>query len=339
MTTKNPKVKFPCLEVQQGKFTLVCFVAKARTLWELVKINKREADKDVGYQRTLSPSRVSAITRYIDKGNSIPNTILLALDSAAEVREGAIYIPNRDDAGWVIDGQHRLAGAKEAQSDIELAVIALIDTPIEEQVRQFVVINREGKGVPTSLYYDLLKYMPPTKSETDVAKEKAAEIGNALKKDEDSPFFGRVVISSPKRGELSLNNFVRKTYPLLKDKTGKFHTYTQMEQAGIINNYFKAMRHVFPEQFEFARSTFLKTLGFGAMINALPTVFDLSLKHYSGFTVEEAIKILKAVDYFDFSAWEQLGTGNEAETRAGEDFRLDLTRALDNEGQPGVLRL
>ena len=35
---------------------------------------------------------------------------------------------------------------------------------IDDQVFQFVTINRTAKGVPTSLYYDLLKHLPPSKN-------------------------------------------------------------------------------------------------------------------------------------------------------------------------------
>jgi DGQHR domain-containing protein len=334
------RVTFPCLSMKQGKFTLVCFVAKAKVIWSLVKINQRDPDKDEGYQRILSPSRVNSIARYINKGNSIPNSVLVSLDPSSKITpDGKLSIPKKEDAGWVIDGQHRLAGAKEANSEIELCVVAFIGLDTDEQIKQFVVINREAKGVPTSLYYDLLKHLPPDKTEAEVAQEKATDIGQSLKKDEDSPFFNKIVIASPRKGEISLNNFVRKVAPLLRDKTGKFHTYNRVEQAGIINNYYKAFLHVFPDHFRPSKPTLMKTLGFGALINALPTVFDLCLKHFSGFTVEDVVKVLKKVEHFDFSSWDTYGAGNQAEAQAGEDFRLDLLRAFETETEAGTLRL
>jgi DGQHR domain-containing protein len=305
-------------------------------------VNRRERDKDIGYQRTLSRSRLNVITKYIDDGNPIPNSLLISLDEGAHLSKDKkfITIPNKADAGWVIDGQHRLAGAKESHTNIELLVMAFVGAGLEEQIKEFITINREAKGVPTSLYYDLLKHLPPGKTEADVAKERAADIGNTLNKDEKSLFFRRIVIDSPKRGEMSLTNFVRKVAPLVADKKGKFHTYMLSEQRGVIENYYRALEHIYPECFQNNKLVFFRTLGFGAMINALPTVFDLALREYGGFRVDDAARLLKKVEDFQFDSWETYGTGTAAETQAGEDFRLEVVRKVNADApEGGTLRL
>ena len=146
-----------CLIAKQGERNIVCFTMSAKELWKLVEINKRDPDKNTGYQRVLSMSRVEAIAKYLDAGNQIPTCILVSLDKPTELSEKdyVIKIPEGNKIGWVIDGQHRLAGANNAEVDVDFFVIAYIDLPIEEQVRQFVTINTESKGVPTSLIYDL----------------------------------------------------------------------------------------------------------------------------------------------------------------------------------------
>src|SRR5262245_34855681 len=100
--------KFPCLVIEQGNYELVCFVANAKTIWEFVTVNRNTADKVEGYQRALSQSRVKAIAKYINAGNCIPNSILIALDADASLSERAgnytIEIPKKKVAGWVIDG-------------------------------------------------------------------------------------------------------------------------------------------------------------------------------------------------------------------------------------------
>jgi hypothetical protein len=205
--------------------------------------------------------------------------------------------------------------------------------------RRTIVINREAKGVPTSLYYDLLKHLPPKKSENDLAKERAADIANILRKDEETQFFNRIVISSPKKGEVSLTNFVRKISPLVQKNKGKFSVYFLNEQVGILNNYFKALNNVFPNEFKLDRMTFFKTLGFGAIINFLPTVFDITMKHHKGFQVSDVINILKKIDYFDFNAWDQYGSGNAVEIQAGDDMRQELLSIIDKTTDPGSIKL
>ena len=127
-----------------------------------LEINERDSDKDEGYQRTLSTSRVRSISDFVDRKRTIAPAIIVSLkkDAKFDKDAGELLIPKQANSGWVIDGQHRLAGAAKASEDIELGVVAFLDLDIESQIFQFVTINRTAKGVPTSLYYDLLKYLP-----------------------------------------------------------------------------------------------------------------------------------------------------------------------------------
>lgn len=330
-TKKSLTVKY--IPVKQGKHKLYFFSMPANQLWERVKINRREEDKDEGYQRTLSTSRVNAISRYVKDGHTIPLSVLISLDEKVKINEknNTLVFPPSADLGWVIDGQHRLAGTHKSGTKMEIGVIAFVGLSLEEQIQQFVVINREGKGVPTSLYYDLLKALPKKKSDSEFAKERAADIATALKRDEESPFFNRiVVITPPYRGQLSLTNFVRKVAPLVMPNKGKFDNYTELEQRLIIDNYYQGLKVAFPKDFRGENLIFFKTIGFGALMNALPTVFDLTVKHHQGFTVKDVTIVLKRVDYFDFGTWNKIGTGNAAETQAGEDFRQDLKGTFED---------
>lgn len=341
MASKIKNVKFNCIPIKQGAITLYAMAISAKTLWNLVQINTREADKDVGYQRVLSTSRVRAISKYIAGKNPIPTSILISFgDSAIINSDGTeVTVSAKADAGWVIDGQHRLAGAHLSSKEIELPVIAFIGLDIEEQIQQFITINKEAKGVPTSLYYDLLSHLP-VKSATDRAKERAADIASELRKDEESPFAGRIVITTaPKKGELSLNNFVRKVYPLLLDGRA-LSAYSVNEQKLIISNYYRGLQVAFPAYFSKHTSVFFQTIGFGALINALPTFLNLCIKTHKAFKVEDVANIFNEIKHFDFSAWDKLGTGTAAETQAGDDLKEDLISAFENaEGDISILDL
>lgn len=326
-------IKFQCVPVKQGKHTLYMISASAKKLWSVVQINARDEDKDEGYQRVLSPSRLRAIATYISKGNPIPTSILVSfVKKGAKLSEDGKYLLVKDapDSGWVIDGQHRVAGAHQVESEIQLPVVAFLGLDIDEQIEQFVTINREAKGVPTSLYYDLLSHLPK-KSPADAAKERAADLATEIKRDEESPFYGRIVVTtSPKKGEMSLNNFVRKIHPLLLDGRA-LHHYSAPEQAGILMNYYNGLRVAFPSLFV-KSSIFFQTIGFGALINALPTALHLCLTQYKGFKVVDVAKMFKEVKHFDFASWEKLGTGSSAEIQAGDDLKQELLSAFNTEG-------
>ena len=96
----------------------------------------------------------------------------------------------------------------------------------------------------------------------------------------------------------------------------------------MIDNYYLALEHIYPDYFQ-NKLTFFGTLGFGAMMNALPTVFDLALQHNKGFRVEDITQLLKRVEDFDFASWQNYGTGTAAENQAGEDFRQELLSRIN----------
>lgn len=341
MTKPIKSCTYNCVPIKQGNSTLYALAISAKALWKIVQINTRDPDKETGYQRVLSPSRVRAISKYIVAGHSIPTSVLVSFGTAASVDSTGtqLTVKSKPDAGWVIDGQHRLAGAFESSIDIELAVIAFIGLDIEQQVQQFVTINKEAKGVPTSLYYDLLSYLP-VKSSSDRAKERAADIATELRKDDESPFAGRIVISTaPKKGELSLNNFVRKVYPLLLDGRA-LATYSVNEQKSIIANYYRGLQVAFPMYFIKHSSVFFQTIGFGALMNALPIFLGLCVKTHKAFKIDDVANVFQEIKHFDFSAWEKFGTGSAAEMQAGEDLKEELISAFqDATGNTSMLDL
>ena len=333
-------LEFPCIKFTQGQHELVLFAVKAKTLWDIVKINTFEEDKEVGYQRVLSPARAQKIGKFIDAGNVLPNSLLISFDGAELKQNGKVLrVPNNPSAGWVIDGQHRLAGAFKATVPLFVPVVAFVGLKLVDQINCFVTINREQRGVPSSLYYELLKQLPNTKSEAEIVQERAADLATLLKNDEESPLHGRIVIQiAPKKGELSLTNFVRKVAPLLK-RGARLATFADEEKAGILNNYFKAFAQVFPKEYDKLDSIFFKTLGFGAIINVLPTFIDLTLQIQKAFRVSDAVTVLKGIEDFNFSGWHERGTGNAAELQAAEDLRVELLSSVTATDTSGGIKL
>lgn len=276
--------------------------------------------------------------------NPIPGAIIVCLDSATfDLKRGELELPAGTDLGWVIDGQHRLAGAHEAARlgiDIELPVIAFIGLSKEKQIQQFITINKEAKNVPTSLYLDLMRQLPIGLNPAEIAKERASDLGSQLRRDEHSPFYEKLTVTvSPKPGQLSLTNFVRKIAPLVTPEKGILSVYTELEQRAVISNYYKGLQQVFGREFDGKDSMFFKTLGFGALWNAFPVFFNLALKHQQGFEVKDVVAILRRASGIDVTSWKQLGTGNQAETAAGEEIKAQLLFAFREGETTGSLRV
>ena len=167
-------LRYGSIPIKQHDYVLYLFSAPAKVLFDILAINERDPDKDEGYQRALSTSRVRSISDFVDRRRTIAPAIVVSLKKGAKfdkdsgelipinptrgyrsLKKGAkfdkdsgeLLIPNQPNSGWVIDGQHRLVGAAKASKDITLAVVAFIDMDIDDQVFQFVTINRTAKGV------------------------------------------------------------------------------------------------------------------------------------------------------------------------------------------------
>src|SRR5689334_2792535 len=75
-------LKFTATEADQSGHKIYVFKAKASVLFGALSINRRleSKDKDEGYQRVLSASRVQAITRHIAQKRPIPTAIIVSFD-------------------------------------------------------------------------------------------------------------------------------------------------------------------------------------------------------------------------------------------------------------------
>jgi DGQHR domain-containing protein len=327
----NKTLSVPALRVTQGVHVFYAFTLKASVLWPLVSINRREEDEDRGYQRVLSTARTSAVATHIRGGNPLPNSVLIALDRAAyNNKAGKLAIPCGQDVGWVIDGQHRIAGAFEAlpDVDIEFGVFAFVGVDTAFQIEQFITINSEAKGVPTSLLYDLISYLPSKVTPAEISRERAIEIAKAIRKTPGTALQNRIVTTtSPKQGQISLTNFVRKVQPLVHPERGRLRTNSLLQQEKIVSNYFDGFKLAFPEQWLKPDNVILRTIGFGAVMNVFEDVFDFTVAEQGGFAPKDIAQTLKPARDFDFQQWKAYGSGNKAELDAAQDLRTYLLRA------------
>ncbi len=334
---KNATFEYHCIPLD-GFDNAVVFVSSAKELYSIVKINKRIEDKDAGYQRALSTNRVGAIAQFIDGGGVLPTGIVVSFEHARfKRRDSMLTVDVRPDAGWVIDGQHRLAGSYEAEKDIQVPVVAFVNLPIEEQVRIFVTINKEQKGVPTSLYYDLLPYLdaPSRREQQKQALQRGArDLARTLSTSESSPFFGRIVSTRPpSRGkEISLTNFIRKVAPYLKQPKGVLSAYSPERREKLISSFYRALSMVYTEEFSKERSFFFQTLGFGAMMDVLPSVVHHAIIRKRGVRTSDFYELFSMIGDFNVRQYEGKGTGAGSEAEVARDFVQALDYALDSAG-------
>lgn len=200
----------PAIRGKLGRHKFYCFVTTPRTLLKIAFINHRSLNDPDGvptYQRLVSRSRMRQIGRFLTNGGFFPTNFLINFvssvrfdivqkDDIADVTYGRLYLPDRYQSAWVIDGQHRLYGFAHLSAkylDQNIVVIAFERLSTEEEADLFVTINHEQKSVPKTLLDDLegeLKWGSEVPSE-QIGAISARLIG-ALNSDIGEPFYGRV---------------------------------------------------------------------------------------------------------------------------------------------------
>ena len=202
---------------KQRGWRIFSFVLDSVTFDRIAFVSRRDDDKDAGYQRNLSKQRAADIARYIDKENGcIPNSILVNLEEGATYDEKSqtLRIPYQPKAAWVIDGQHRMFGLRQARTTYDLVVTAFLDIDVSEQAKQFKIINSKQKGVPTSLLYDLLDL---TKDGTYV-QQRGHELATRLNDDPESPWYGQIDLTGSGDGLITQTRVVTAVENLISDR-------------------------------------------------------------------------------------------------------------------------
>jgi len=300
--------------VSQKSWQFYCFVLDSAIFDRIAFVSRRDDDKDVGYQRNLSRQRAADIAHYIDKENGcLANSILVNLEKGAsyDPESQLLRIPDQPKAAWVIDGQHRMFGLRQAKTNYDLVVTAFLDLPVADQAKQFKIINSKQKGVPTSLLYDLLDL---TKDGTYV-QQRGHDLATRLNDDPESPWYGQIDMTGSGDGLISQTRVVTALESLISDR-GALYQYSEEEQYGILRNYFTTIKGMFPTDWGNKSSVLTKALGFSAFLIVLPQVLTLCLQQFQDFTIHSILAVLTPIKTYNFSAEHHKGwAGHPGENR------------------------
>jgi hypothetical protein len=112
---------------------------------------------------------------------------------------------------------------------------------------------------------------------------------------------------------------------------GRLAAFSDERRGKFIDNYYKALKQVFPAEYENPNSVFFKTVGFGALMGALPVFLDITITESKAFRVADAAATFKRIADFDFSEWRGLSSSG-AETAMAEALRTALLNHPDAPG-------
>ena len=269
--TKQPR-SFPYIEVAQAKRKFLLTALPADLLTRISYAAVRRKDEEEGaVQRILNQGRISSIKSFALNDGDFPASIVLNWvgEDALYLEDGKITIPDAPRAAQILDGQHRVAGLKEAiQEKADLAgqtvPVAIYDRlSTVDCANIFLSINTEQRPVPRSLVFDL--YGIASEDLVDQAAVRARDIAMAL--DEDGQAYSNLIKlpNQPRqRGGIALSTAVSAIKPLVETKAvfEQIGAASLEMQKHIFQNYFNAIAGSYGERWEEKDNAFLYAAGF-----------------------------------------------------------------------------
>lgn len=168
-------------------------------------------DEDATEEPVIEESEVDGSTdEEIELGRSLLQNLLMRLDDPAWCEENEVDLRDLAKPATIIDGQHRILGAKACERNIPFSVIAIFDCTWAEQVFQFTVVNYTAKGIPDqfitanaalSLTADELSNLETRLQQAGV-KVIEYELMRIINFDSDSPFKELVNLTPKKKDNL-----------------------------------------------------------------------------------------------------------------------------------------
>ncbi len=274
-------INAPFFAVKQGKRTFFLTKLPAKVVAKISYAAVRGRDGEEGaIQRVLNTSRISGIKAFTLAGGDYPNAIVLNWVSGTNKLKSLtrdISFEDEANSAQIIDGQHRVAGIREAIEEktsignLELPVVIYTGLTTKNCADIFLAINEEQKPAPRSLVFDLFGLA--STELVDPAAVRARDIALFLNDDESSPYSGEIKLPGGKmrKGGIALSTAVVAIKPLVEDK-GSFEQIglsNLEDQRRVILNLFLALEEKYGDRWYDKDNAFLWAAGFTGALQFL----------------------------------------------------------------------
>jgi len=304
---------------------------KASELFPLCRVERVSNNAAEGFQRQLDAPRARRIAKYLEE-RVVPGAIVLStqenLPPTFDAASGVLTLA--DDVGslLVIDGQHRLYGAKiasESGVDVTLPVCILTGLSLVKQVQYFVDINSFAKGVPKTLRIELTKFLVAQDSIDDIRLRLFRE----LNIEADSPLCGKLSAEQKGPGYLSHVPFEVAINRVLATDLLRDLEYEQKKI--LLKNY---LIGIYQNLLELQISEKLtQSAFFQAAFRVFAKACDNALMLHRTLKSEAFIYVFEALQLINFEV--HTGTNEEAITSLEKDLidklDMDKKRKLSND--------
>lgn len=302
-------VSIPVMELTQPLGSFYVGKVPAADLRKIAAADtRRKVDREIevytGIQRELSRKRQKEIHQYIGTYDaSFPNSFIIAVkaEDIVEPQNGELKVRAGESVANIIDGQHRLSGFTDANSDdFDLIVSVFVDLPVEDQAMLFATINLKQTKVTSSLVFDLFeetKLRSPQKTCHNIAKSLNSDPGSPLYRQikplgrRTDEYVGKLTQATVVQRLLPyvcknpdiVRDMIKRSVPLDVDDPinadclfwGYFCENKDWAILKVMLNYFSAIAVVFSEDWESEESPLSRTIGYSALMRLLEPLFRL----------------------------------------------------------------
>ncbi len=293
---------------------------------------EKKLDKDQGYQRIPTRSRLLKIVRFIEneKNPIFPTSVLLSSREKLEFksRDGENGLLKINRPLWIVDGQHRIYGLRLAVTDKgyyewkerELPVIILDNFDKPEETVQFYILNTTQKRVPTDLAQRLIRKIdyedvsPIAFSTSEEWKIKGLQITDFLNEtcEERNVWFERIRLPNTERKKyhvINQNSFLISLKPLLSQGVLQGKEKPADICYKILRNYWFAIKEIIPESFSSPREYVIQKTPGVFSLHDLANRLMLGTNDYTTAYFKAILEKVLIKDYGSEVFWRSRGEG------------------------------
>jgi len=326
------KKKFKAIECEQNNTKFYLSSIDRDTLEKNCFVSRAEENLDEGFQRLLNGARANQIAKYLDLGEGvIPSALILSAQKQSKFTfdqsKGEIIFDSKHGNMLVLDGQHRLFGYVKSKINHNVPVVIFNNLEFAEEVRLFVDINTNQKGVSSSLLLDIKKFTGRENS----LEERQRSLFDSIAK--DSVLVGLVSPKSTSAGKISRKAFYDATKTIFEG--GRFSNTEDIHIYAAVKNYLEACDNIFSE-IDSKNATLTKTVVFKALFVIFLEVVELSVKKHKNMKVNSLEKELEPIAILNFDRYNgssaaiinQIAADMRKEINKNNDLSIDFSKDL-----------
>ena len=231
------RLRFSVSLVKQGKNQFYTLTVPSDVLSRTCIVSTRTEDPKKGFQRDLDEKRAIEIAEYVDAGGTIPNSIVLSAQAAADLkvvgRGKTLEFTDVKGAFFMLDGQHRVYGFSKAKTHLRVPVVIYNSLTRKEETKLFIDINTKQRPVPNALLLDI-KSLAEIESDSEATLREIFDAFDTKSTSALKSLTSRHDSASGKINRVTFNSAVK---PLL----GQFPARSPDRIYEILNSYLSAL--------------------------------------------------------------------------------------------------